>query len=331
MRNSLQFSAPLVDSLNSSAPHALLHGRGLAYERGMLDWDDLRYFLAVAREGSLSAAAHTLAVTQPTVGRRITALQRRLGAKLFTPTATGQALSPSGHRLLPFAERMEGEGLAAERATFGTDVGLRGRVRITASEWLIGAVLGPMLRPFVTLHPDLELELVADVRHLNLTRRDADVAIRPSRFEQQAVFQREIAVVAFGLYASDSYLAELGTPDFARRCAGHRLIAMSEALTKVPDVDWLPALTAKASVVVRTNGREPMARMAAAGIGMTCLPRFLGDATPNLRLLPTPSAAPERQLWLGCHRDVRAVPRVKTSIAFLSSGFGRLRSALRPG
>jgi DNA-binding transcriptional LysR family regulator len=296
----------------------------------MLDWDDIRYFLAVSREGSLSAAAHTLGVTQPTVGRRITALQRRLGAKLFIPTARGQTLSASGRRLLPHAERMEVEGLAAERVTSGTDAGLRGRVRVTASEWLIGAVLGPMLRPFVARHPELELELLADVRHLSLTRRDADVAIRPSRFEQQEVVQRELAVVAFGLYASDSYLAELGSPDFARQCEGHRLIAMSEALTKIPDVEWLPGLTAKASVVVRTNGREPMARMAAAGVGIAGLPRFLGDATPDLRLLPAPSAGPKRQLWLGCHRDVRAIPRVKACIAFLSEGLGRLRPAFYP-
>jgi DNA-binding transcriptional LysR family regulator len=296
----------------------------------MLDWDDLRYFLAVAREGSLSAAAVTLGVTQPTVGRRIAALQRLLGAKLFKPTQTGQVLSASGRRLLPHAERMEIEGLSAERVTSGRDAGLRGRVRITASEWLIGAVLGPMLRPFVSLHPDLELDLVADVRHLNLTRRDADLAIRPSRFEQQDIVQREIAVLAFGLYASDSYLAERGPPDFTRQGVGHRLIAMSEALTKIPDVDWLPAFTAKASVVVRANGREPMARMAAAGVGMACLPRFLGDATANLRLLAPPSPAPERKLWLGSHRDVRVVPRVRATITFVTEGFGRLRAALRP-
>jgi DNA-binding transcriptional LysR family regulator len=296
----------------------------------MLDWDDLRYFLAVSRAGSLSAAAATLGVTQPTVGRRIAALQRRLGAKLFTPTPTGQALSPSGRKLLPHAERMELEGISAERVTSGRDAGLRGHVRVTASEWLIGAVLGPMLRPFVSLYPALELELLADPRHLNLTRRDADLAIRPSRFEQPDVVQRAIAVVAFGLYASDSYLAERGPPDFQGQCAGHRLIAMSEDLTKIPDVAWLPSLTAKASVVVRTNGREPMARMAAAGVGLVCLPRFLGDATPNLRLLATPSAGPQRKLWLGCHRDVRAVPRVGVVSSFLAEGFRRLRAALHP-
>lgn len=296
----------------------------------MLDWDDLRFFLAVARAGSLSVAAQSLGVTQPTVGRRITGLQQRLGAKLFTPTNTGQALSASGLRLLPHAERMEAEGLAAERATSGRDAGLRGRVRITASEWLIGAALGPLLRPFVTLHPELELELVADVRHLSLTRRDADVAIRPSRFEQPEIVQRRVATLGFGLYASDAYLAERGAPNFDQQCEGHRLIAMSEALTKIPDLLWLPGFTSKANVVVRTNGREPMARMAAAGIGIACLPRFLGDATANLRLLRPPSPGPERELWLGCHRDVRAVPRVRASIAFLSEGFERLRPALCP-
>jgi DNA-binding transcriptional LysR family regulator len=297
----------------------------------MLDWDDVRFFLAVAREGSLSAAAKTLGVTQPTVGRRIAGLERRLGAKLFTPTLQGQALSASGRRLRPYAERMEGEALAGERATSGRDAGLRGRVKITASEWMIGAVLGPVLRPFISEHPELELELLADVRHLSLTRRDADLAIRPSRFEQPEVVERQIGVVAFGLYAAESYLTELGLPDFAEQCEGHRLIAMSEALTKIPDLDWLPQLAAKARVVVRTNGREPMVRMAAAGIGMACLPRVLGDRAPELRLLATPSAGPERKLWLGCHRDVRAIPRVRVTIRFLAEAFERLGPALHPG
>ena len=296
----------------------------------MLDWDDIRYFLAVARDGSLSRAAGTLGVTQPTVGRRISALQRRLGATLFTPSGSGRTLSPSGRRLLPHAERMELEGLAAERVSSGRDEGLRGKVKITASEWLIGSVLGPMLRPFLALHAELELELIADVRHLSLAHREADVALRPSRFSQAGVVQREVARLAFGLYASDSYLAELGFPRFDEQCAGHRLIAMSETSTKLPDVEWLSKLTAHARVVARTNGREPLAKMATAGIGMACLPRFVGDVAPSLRLLATPAPAPAPQLWLGYHRDARAVPRLNATVAFLVEGLGRLRSALCP-
>jgi DNA-binding transcriptional LysR family regulator len=104
---------------------------------------------------------------------------------------------------------------------------------------------------------------------------------------------------------------------------------MSESLTRVPDVDWLAQIASKARIAARTNGREPMVTMAVAGIGVACLPRFVGDATPGLRLLPAPSA-PERQLWLGAHRDARAIPRVKATTGFFVEAFQRLRPALRP-
>ncbi|MFY0537427.1 LysR substrate-binding domain-containing protein [Nannocystis pusilla] len=122
--------------------------------------------------------------------------------------------------MLARAEQMEAAALAAERVASGRDVGLRGRVAVTASEWLVGSVLGPLLGPFVAEHPGLELELVADARHLSLSRREADIAVRPSRFEQAEVIQRQVGVVAFGLYASDGYLARRGMPDFAAQCEG---------------------------------------------------------------------------------------------------------------
>ncbi|HEU4583389.1 MAG TPA: LysR family transcriptional regulator [Polyangiaceae bacterium] len=303
---------------------------GWARVRAMLDWDDLRYFLAVARAGSLSAAARALGVAQPTMGRRIGAFERRVGARLFVANPNGQKLSATGRRILAHAEQMERDALAAERITSGRDAGLSGPLCITASEWLIQSVLAPLLAPFVARHGELQLELLADARHLSLVRREADIALRPSRFEHQEVVQREVAIVSFGLYASDGYLAEHGAPDFDRQCEGHALIGMSESLGKVPDVEWLPRVAARARVVLRTNGREPMARMAAAGMGITCLPRFIGDATPGLRLLPAPAPAPARQLWLGLHRDARAVPRVKASAAFLSESIARLRPALHP-
>jgi DNA-binding transcriptional LysR family regulator len=103
---------------------------------------------------------------------------------------------------------------------------------------------------------------------------------------------------------------------------------MSESLTKVQDVDWLPAIAGRAQIVARCNGRLPMATLAQAGIGLACLPRFVGDAS-GLRALPARSP-PTRQLWLGYHRDARAVPRVRATSAFLTDGVGRLRTALNP-
>ncbi len=188
--------------------------------------------------------------------------------------------------------------------------------------------LGPALTPFCDRHT--ELELLADVRHLSLARRDADIALRPSKFEQQDVVQRQVAIIAFGLYASDSYLAKYGSADFATKCVGHTLIAMSESLTKIPDLEWLSVVASGARIAVRTNGRAPMATMAESGVGMACLPRFLGDATPGLHFLRTPEPGPERPLFLGAHRDARAIPRVRASIAFVTGALEGLQGALRP-
>jgi DNA-binding transcriptional LysR family regulator len=246
----------------------------------MLNWDDLRFFLAVARHGSLSAAARVLKVSQPTVGRRISAFERALGTKLFVATRLGQELSTTGRDLMAHAERMELDVLAAERVTAARDLRMHGRVSVTATAWMIDGVLAPLVSAFSSQYPELELELMADVRHLNLVRREADIALRTSRFEHNDIVQRKVGVVAFGLYASDAYLARYGAPDFAGRCEGHRLIAMSASITRVADVEWLPPLAGKAQIAIRANGRGVMATLASDGIGMACLCRA-SWATPR--------------------------------------------------
>ncbi|OJY23032.1 MAG: LysR family transcriptional regulator [Myxococcales bacterium 68-20] len=296
----------------------------------MLDWDDLRFFLALSRHGTMSAAARSLRVAQPTVGRRIAAFEKRLGARLFTRSPTGWALSPTGRRLLAHAERIEHEILAAETVAAGRDEGLEGKIRVTASEWLVRSVLGPALAPFAALNPGLTLDIIADARHLNLARREADLAVRPSRFKQQEVFQRAVAEVEFGLYASDTYLARHGAPDFRSRAEGHVLIGMTDDVNAIVDLDWLPPLVGNARVAVRMNGREPMATVAAAGVGLACLPRVLGDSTPGLRLLTTPGVRPQRTLWLGVHRMARTTPRVRAAATAIATSLDRLRPLLSP-
>lgn len=295
----------------------------------MQDWDDLRFFLAVARAGSLSAAARTLGVAQPTVGRRIQAFEGRLGARLFEAHANGQRATATGHRLLDHAEAMEAHVLSIERVASGRDAGLRGLVRVTASEWLVEGVLGTLIAPLVEHHPQLTIELLADVRHVSLTRREAEIAVRPSRFQEPDVVALEVASLGFGLYASDSYLAARGVPSFGDQCEGHCLIAMSESLGKIPDVDWLPRFAARARVVIRSNGRLPMLKLAEKGVGLACLPHFLGDASPVLRRLSPPVAEPVRALYLGAHRETRSVARVKATLSALRDGLRRLQPALR--
>jgi DNA-binding transcriptional LysR family regulator len=293
----------------------------------MIDWNDLQFCLAVARHGTLSAAAKTLKVTQPTVGRRIAAFEQRLGAKLFVRSPHGWSLSEVGSAVLQHAEHMQAHALSAENLATGRDAGVVGQVRITSSEWMICSVLGPALAPYLARHPALCLELIADTRHLSLVKREADIALRPSRFTHKEIVQREVGVIAFGLYASESYLARHGLPDFSRGCAGHVFVNATGDMNNLVDYEWLPPLAASARVAVRTNGRQPMASMAAAGIGITCLPRCMGDAMPALRRLETPAPDPERQLWVGVHRAARTTPRIRVALGFITES---LRDALRP-
>lgn len=288
-----------------------------------MDWDDYRFFLAVARRGTLSAAAHELAVTQPTVGRRIGALERRLGAKLFVRRSDGFALSEAGHQILEHSEHIEHDVLAAERRVAGRDVGLSGVVRVTASEWMCTSVIAPMLPDLLDRRPELELELVAEQRHLNLARREADIALRPRRFEHADVTQRAIAPVRFALYAAPRYLAIHGLPRTGGG-AGHVVIGM---LAGVGDVvgDWLRSVLPRSTRSVRTNGRDAMVSLATAGVGLACLARVVGDRLPELERVPITPEAPAPMMWLGMPRDARSTPRVRLVADLLA---GALRTAL---
>jgi len=292
-----------------------------------IDWDDLRFLLALSRQGTLTAAARDLGVTQPTVGRRLAGLERRLGARLFRSTPKGAELSAIGEALVGRARRMEVEAVEATRLASGRDEGVQGRLTITASEWLVARLLGPGLQGLLEAHPGLRVDLVASARWANLARGEVDLAIRPARFEQRSVFEREVARAGYGLYASAEYLRRRGRPDFAGGCAGHVLLVMDDDVPTA-DSSWLQELAAEARVGARTNGREALAAMAGAGLGLACLPRLVGDGTPGVELLQPPVPAPERRLWLGVHRDVRKLPRVRAAIDHLSALLRRAQPAL---
>lgn len=293
-----------------------------------MNWDDLRFFLVVARHGTLSAAARELKVTQPTVGRRIAALERRVGARLFVRSSSGFVLTASGTRALAFAERMEQDAMGAERQLEGHDEGVVGSVRVTASEWLVSSVLASLIRPLLSRHPRLSVELVADARHLNLARREADVALRPRRFEQPGVFQRSVGRLGFALYAERSYLNALGVPRHGDG-RGHVLIGMSEETGDVARA-WLESVLPHAVRSVKTNGRDAMLALARSGLGLACLARVVGDATPDLQRVDLSPPLPSPTLWLGVHRHTRETPRVRAVISHLTDQLRGLAPRLNP-
>ncbi|GAA0707651.1 LysR family transcriptional regulator [Dokdonella soli] len=293
----------------------------------MIDWEDLRYFLAIARAGNLSAAARVIGTTQPTMGRRIEAFEHRLGTRLFLRTPDGFVPTASGRALLAHAARMEDEALAAERVASARDNGLSGTLRITAPEWLAARVLAPLLGPFCTLHPALTIALIGESRRFDLSRGEADIALRLARFEQQELAQRRVADFAFGLYAAPAYLERNGAPDFDAACAGHTLVTTTEDLADVADAIWLRQHAARAHIAFRSNSREAQAAAAIAGAGLACLARVHGDALAGLRFVPVPVEVPARPLWLGLHADARDTPRVRAAVDFLAGKLHRIAHA----
>ncbi len=286
----------------------------------MLEWDDLRLLLAIARHGSLTAAARVLGVTQPTMGRRMEGLQARLGTQLFERTGTGITLNALGESLLPLAENMEQAAQAAERRIAARDTRLDGVVRITTLEWTGHHMLAPVLAGFCQLHPRVTVELITADQALSLTRHETDIALRPVRFEQEGLVQRRIGATPRGLYASTAYLAEHGEPNYADGCAGHRLITLPNSLFTLPQVHWLhDVLAPRAHVALQSNSLDVQAAAALAGAGLVLLPRSMGDALPGLQRLHPPQVPPDRELWLGFHEDMAHAPRVRALVDYISA------------
>lgn len=277
-----------------------------------MDWDDLRFLLAVARHGSQSAAARALGVTQPTVGRRMGSLQRDVGARLFERAAG--VLHPTAvcRAMVEEARRVEERVLRAERIVRSGAAELAGHVRITASDWLVTRVLPAVISAAAASAPGLRVDLEAAPRLASLVRNEADLAIRPARFEDNSVWQRAVGFAEFAVYASAPYLEDRGLPSLAAGCEGHDVILMDDDAGAVADVAWLRRTAARARIRARVNGREPMAALAAAHAGLACLPTLVGDGTPGLVRIAALQGAPGRTLWLGAHRDRRDLVRVRS-------------------
>ena len=295
----------------------------------MQSWDDLRTFLLIARHRTLSAAARAGGVHQPTMGRRLAALEARAGSQLLQKTPHGYTLTAAGEAILGNAERIEAEVLAIERQVSGRDVRLEGLVRVTAVASIATRILAPALAPLRLRHPGITTELLAENRNLSLSRREADVAVRMARLTQQDLVVRRIGTVAHGMYASAAYLDRRGPPDFAAGGEGHELILTQEEPQDLPEMAWLLGCLPRAIPVLRSNSRSVQLAAAAAGIGIACLPRYLADAE-GLRRLSPPTAAPARELWLAVHSDIRHMPRIRAVTEALAAGVAARSALLAP-
>jgi DNA-binding transcriptional LysR family regulator len=283
----------------------------------MLDWGDLRVFLAVQRTRSHAAAGRTLRVAATTVGRRVGVLERAVGARLFTRTPEGLVATAAARGLLLHAERVEAEVLEAERELSGADARPTGTVRITCGDGFAMFVLAPALPRFLEAHPGLELEVRADVRALDLVRGEADVALRNFRPRERSLVARRLGLERYALYAAPAYLARRGTPRTARDLAGHDLVLYDRDFDRWASQRWVHQVAAGARVAVRTTTTTAMHAACAAGAGIALLTASVVRNDPRYAPVLPRLEAPPNELWAVTHPDLRSAARVTAALRWL--------------
>jgi DNA-binding transcriptional LysR family regulator len=280
----------------------------------MIDWDDVRYFLAVAREGSVRAAAERLKVNHSTVLRRIAQLEERLGAHMFEKLPSGYRLTDAGEEILELAVQMEASSNQLETRVFGRDESVRGLLRVTLAPVLPTHLLMPDIADFARLHPDVEMEILSSGELANLTNREADVAIRvvyDSNTLPLNLHALKGPELFGGVYMSRDLL------DVWR--AGARDAIQWIVISSHGIPDWARKGEVRTTEVpFWTTDGEAQIVAVRQGIGITTLPCFIGDADPLLVRVPSTDLHMHGTLWLLTQGETRKTKRVRLFTEFVS-------------
>lgn len=292
-----------------------------------LEWNDLGVILAVGRAGSLSGAARLLGVNHTTVFRKVNAIEERAGVRFFDRMPNGYQLTEAGDAALRCAERIEGEVHVLGREILGADMRLQGPIRVTAMEGLAALVLPGPLAEFSRAHPGVSIALVGTTSQLDLSRREAEVAVRATRKPPESAFGRRMCTFRFGVYASPGYLE------------GRDGMALTEH-------DWcllegigpwlVPSVFKRRSdaeerTVMTTTSVVGIAEAAAAGAGVSALPSYMGERDERLVRVGAWLDALEMDLWLLTHPDLRRTARVRALMEFLGEALLERRELFDPG
>ncbi len=282
------------------------------------DWNDLTYFLDLARQRQLAAVGKRLKADSTTVGRRIRHLEAQLGAKLFTRTRKGFVLTDAGQRLLLHAEGMEAKAREVE-AAFGASGNerLSGTVRVGTMEALGSLYLAQRLAPFHARHPNILIELVTASNWINLTKREADILISFPRPNGLRLTCEKIGEFQLRLYASHDYIARRGDPQSMAELDRHDFIDYIGDLIQISAVRWLSDVIRKPRVVFRSSSLVAQYHAACAGIGIAMLPSFVAARDPRLAVVMTGRLAVSRDFWLSVHQDLQHTARIGEVSKFL--------------
>lgn len=275
-----------------------------------MDWDDIRYFLAVARKGSVRGGSALLEVNHSTVSRRINAFEKKMDVRLFDRMPTGYVLTLAGEDMLTTAVRIEEEVNALDRRVLGRDAELKGQIRVTMPAPIVN-VLTPDFVAFTKRYPGIDIELLISYEEFNLNKREADVAIRITNTPAEHLVGRKVLKYAKAVYGSKEYLAEYNK---------------TEKLESLNWIGWDSATDDKwmkkseyPNLPIRHQLPDVMSQLAAvkAGLGITILPCFMGDIEPGLERVSSGEAIPAWDIWLLTHKDLRDTTRIKIFMNFM--------------
>lgn len=286
--------------------------------RRELEWSDLAIILAIGRAGSLSGAARTLGKTHSTVFRNINAIEVRTGVRFFDRFDSGYVPTDAGHTALEYAERVEAEFHALGIAILGQDTKLSGRIRLTCPEAFASEHAPGLVARFVALHPEIQVDVSPGHGAVDLSRREAEIAIRATKAPPEATFGRKICPFRFALYSSRAYIEAASE----RPLAEHPFCLIEGTADWLIPTVWDSRRQGEDRAVFQCRASRAVQNAAAEGMGLTFLPCYVGDADPRLIRVSDPIENLDMQLWVLTHPDLRNTARVRAMMAFLYDELG---------
>lgn len=283
-----------------------------------INWDNLRYVLMVASKGSIAAAARELEVNRTTVLRRINVFQDNLNCRIFERGESGYVLTPEAEKMIGAAREVENTLFNMQRQLAGRELKLEGELRVTTTDTFMLAMLGPHLASFHRKHPHIIVEILSTNSILDLNRRDADIAIRPTRTPDAHLVGKQVSDVEFGIYASREFRERRSIKDLFLQ----DWIGFDASLRSTPPGAWFESKVPEARVCLRGDSFVGVKVAAENGIGLALLPCLLGDGSDQLERLPLPIPELTIGLWLLTHPDLIRSARVNAFFEYFSAALG---------
>jgi DNA-binding transcriptional LysR family regulator len=275
-----------------------------------MDWDNARIFLAIYRKGTLRAAAALLDIDQATVGRRLNALEKSLGARLFLRTPSGYLATPAGELAVTAAEKMEQAALQFQREMQGIDNRLSGSVRVTTSDTMAAHFVIAAMQRLHVMHPEIRIVLSTSTEITSLTRREADLAVRTLKPTSPDLISRHLTRRSMGLYATPDYLKERGMPVPGTGLAGHDIVIYQASVAPRHQEKICMEPVHNARVAMEVNSGLPLLEAARLGMGVTELPCHMAEGDPRL-VRVWPERVDQYDVWLVTHSDLSRSARVR--------------------